>query len=278
MSEPGPAFQQITAYDRASIKQRELDWQSKPATYKFYSHAPVISLPVPKAPLAQDLDSELWSCVGRRRSVRAFGATPISLDELSRLLWASTGITTSYVSPHGQEFYRAAPSAGALYPIETYLVANKVEGLEPGLYHYRVAGHDMLERPIAEGSHALELLRAGDLRQEVTAASFDQPFCGKAGVVFLWTAVFPRSVWKYKARAYRYFYLDAGHIAAHVSLAAVALGLGSCQVAAFYDEEVDRLLGIDGDSEGIIYMTAVGRPSRPFRSTADPRNTARPKE
>ena len=132
---------------------------------------------------------------------------------------------------------------------------------------------------MAEGSHSLELLRSGDLREEVVAASFDQPFCGKAGVVLLWTAVFPRSVWRYKDRAYRYFYLDAGHIAAHVSLAAVALGLASCQVAAFYDEDVNKLLNIDGESEGIVYMTAVGRPSRPFRSTAtDARNIAHPKE
>ena len=277
--QPGPTFQQRTSYDRESGRRGELDWHSKPATYKFYRHAPVISLPAPAPGPDEELDSDLWSCVNRRRSVRSFGATPVSLLELSRLLWASSGITNSYVTPHGQEFYRATPTAGALYPIETYIVANKVEDLEPGLYHYRVAGHDMLERPIVEGSHSLELLRNGDLREEIVAASFDQRFCGKAGVVFLWTAVFPRSVWKYEDRAYRYFYLDAGHIAAHVSLAAVALGLGSCQVAAFYDEEVNKLLGLDGEAEGIVYMTAVGRPSRPFkRATANTRNTARPKE
>jgi len=277
--QPGPAFQRNTSYDRVSRRRGGLDWQSKPATYKFYSHAPVVSLPSPGPDQEEGLDSDLWSCVKRRRSVRSFGATPVSLSELSSLLWAGSGVTNSYVTPHGQEFYRAAPTAGALYPIETYVVANKVEDLDPGLYHYRVAGHDMLERPIAEGSHALELLREGDLREEVVAASFDQPFCGKAGAVFLWTAVFPRSVWKYKDRAYRYFYLDAGHIAAHVSLAAVALGLGSCQVAAFYDDEINALLGIDGESEGIVYMTAVGRPSRPFRTPASAtRNTARPKE
>lgn len=276
---PGRMFQEETSYQRSSMEEHELNWQSKPPTYKFHSYAPVISLPVPALRPDEESALDLWTCVGRRRSVRSFGVTPISLLELSRLLWASAGITTSYITPHGQEFYRAAPTAGALYPIETYVVVNKVEDLEPGLYHYRVAGLDVLERPMVEGSHSLEQLKTGDLRTEVAAAALDQPFCGKAGAVFLWTAVFARSVWKYRERAYRYFYLDAGHMAAHLSLAAVAEGLGSCPVAAFYDDEINALLGIDGESEGIVYMTAVGRPSRPFGSSqADLRHTARPKE
>jgi SagB-type dehydrogenase family enzyme len=275
----GRAFQDKTSYQRGAMEEAELNWQNRPETYKFYSHAPVISLPSPTPALPEDDKSDIWRCVSGRRSVRSFGATPLTSLELSRLLWASAGITTSYITPQGQEFYRATPTAGALYPIETYVVVNKVEGLEPGLYHYRVAGVDMLGRPMVEGSHALEQLRAGDMREELAAASLDQPLCGKAGAVFLWTAVFARTVWKYKERAYRYVYLDAGHMAGHLSLASVALGLGSCPVAAFYDDEVNHLLDVDGQSESIIYMTAVGRPSRPFgKSQGDRRHTARPKE
>lgn len=276
---PGREFQQATSYSRDSMEDHELDWRSKPPIYKFYAHAPVIGLPDPAPALDEYPGPDMYTCVSRRRSVRSFGATPISLLELSRLLWASGGITTSYITPHGQDFYRASPTAGALYPIETYVVANKVEGLEPGLYHYRVAGIDILERPIAEGSHALEQLESGDLRGDISAAALDQLMCAKAGAVFLWTAVFGRSVWKYRERAYRYVYLDAGHMAAQLSLAAVSQGLGSCPIAAFYDDEINGLLGVDGDSEGIVYMTAVGRPSRPFGGTqSDPRHTARPKE
>jgi SagB-type dehydrogenase family enzyme len=280
LEHPGRTFQDMTSYHRDSMEERELEWRSKPSTYKFYSYAPVISLPSPAHTPDDDPGGDLWSCVGRRRSIRSFGATPLSLLELSRLLWASAGVTTTFITPHGQDFYRAAPTAGALYPIETYVVANRVEGLEPGLYHYRVAGLDILERPIIEGSHSLEQLKTGDLRSEITAAALDQPMCGKAGVVFLWTAVFARSEWKYRERAYRYFYLDAGHMAAQLSLAAVAQGLGSCAVAAFYDDEVNALLEVDGQTEGIIYMTAAGRPSRPFGSAGrvDLRHTARPKE
>jgi SagB-type dehydrogenase family enzyme len=99
-------------------------------------------------------------------------------------------------------------------------------------------------------------------------------------VVFVWTAVFARSVWKYRDRAYRYFYLDAGHIAAQVSLAAVSLGLGSCPVAAYFDDEANVLLELDGESESVLYMTTVGKPSRPFGGAGrvDVHHTARPKE
>jgi len=280
LEHPGRTFQNMTSYHRDSMEERELEWRNKPSTYKFYSYAPVISLPSPAQTPGEDPGPDLWNCVGHRRSVRSFGATPLSLLELSRLLWASAGVTTTFITPHGQDFYRAAPTAGALYPIETYVVANRVEGLEPGLYHYRVAGLDILERPIIEGSHSLEQLKTGDLRSQIAAAALDQPMCGKAGVVFLWTAVFARSEWKYRERAYRYFYLDAGHMAAQLSLAAVAQGLGSCAVAAFYDDEVNALLDVDGQTEGIVYMTATGRPSRPFGGAGrvDLRHTARPKE
>jgi SagB-type dehydrogenase family enzyme len=276
---PGKAFQDETCYHRESMEEHELDWRSKPPIYKFYNYAPVIALPTPAPALDEYPGPDMYTCVSKRRSIRSFGATPLSLLELSRLLWASAGITTSYITPHGQDFYRAAPTAGALYPIETYVVVNKVEELDPGLYHYRVAGLDILERPIAEGSHALEQLKVGDLRSDISAAALDQLMCARAGVVFIWTAVFARSEWKYRDRAYRYFYLDAGHMAAQLSLAAVAQGLGSCPVAAFYDDEMNALLGIDGVTEGTIYLSAVGRPQRPSGPAQnDPRHTARPKE
>jgi SagB-type dehydrogenase family enzyme len=279
LEHPGRTFQGATSYDRDSLEELTPDWRSKPPLYKFYSHCPVIGLPSPLPGPDEPPGPDVLTCIRRRRTVRSFGATPLTLLELSRLLYSSSGTTASFIDPQGQDFYRAAPAAGALYPIETYLVVNKVEGLEPGLYHYRVTGLDILERPIAEGSHSLEQLRVGDLRTEISSAALDQPWCGKAGVVFVWTAVFARSEWKYRDRSFRYFYLDAGHMAAQLSLVAVWQGLGTCQLGAFYDEELNNLLGVDGQTEGTVYLTAVGRPSRPFRSArSDPRHTARPKE
>lgn len=276
----GRIFQQETRYRREAMEARGLDWGSKPPTYKSYENAPLTPLPVPFAPpgehsgsgddaasagggaMAEGAVPDLLTCVARRRSVRAFGAAPLTLLDLSRLLWASTGLTGATAVSRGPHFYRAAPSAGALYPIETYVVANNVQDLESGLYHYRVAGIDAGGRPAVDGGHVLEQLKTGDLRAAVAAAALDQPMCGKAGAVFLWTAVFARCEWKYRERAYRYIYLDAGHIAAQLSLTAVAQGLGSCAVAAFYDDEADMLLGVDGHDEAVVYMTAVGVPAR----------------
>lgn len=260
LEHPGKNFQVKTSYHRLSMEERALDWRSKPPSRKYYPHARVVGLPNPIHGAGEDSGPNLWECVTRRRSIRSYGPTALTLSQVSRLLWASAGITAAFTTPHGPDFYRAAPSAGALYPIETYMVAHRVEGLEPGIYHYRVAGLDVLERPISEGSHVLEQLRTGDISAEIRAAALDQPVCAKAGAVFIWTAVIARGVWKYRERAYRYFYLEAGHMAAQLSLAAVALGLGSCPVAAFYDDEVNTLLDVDGETESAIYMTSVGHP------------------
>jgi SagB-type dehydrogenase family enzyme len=128
------------------------------------------------------------------------------------------------------------------------LVIHAVEGIEPGIYHYAV------------DQHALEILRTGDFRTDIARAALDQDIAFWANVVFVWTAVFDRSKWKYRQRAYRYIYLDAGHIAQNTALGAVALGLGSCQIGALYDDEANALLQVDGVEESTIYMTVVGKP------------------
>ena len=179
----------------------------------------------------------------RRRSVREFREKPISITDLSQILWASQGITQKMQGIG----LRTTPSAGALYPIETYLVINNVSELEAGIYHYTVEAHE------------LEQIKKGDFRNPVARAALDQEVTYYAGVVFVWTAIFNRSKWKYEQRAYRYIYLDAGHIAQNAALSAVALGLGSCQIAALYDEEANGVLGVDGINESTIYMTAVGK-------------------
>ena len=201
-------------------------------------------------------DSGLFDALARRRSVRAYGPEPLALGELGALLWAAAGVTARQ---DGFAF-RTAPSAGGLYPIEHYVVANDVEGLEQGLYHYDVLGR------------ALERLHAGDLRLPVARAALDQRIAAEAQAVFVWTAVLERSRWKYGERFVRYVLLDAGHIAENVALAATALGLGTCQIAAFFDEEAADILGVDPDVEPVVYMSTAGRPAgrrrpgRPARS------------
>ncbi|MEE9618188.1 MAG: SagB/ThcOx family dehydrogenase [Anaerolineae bacterium] len=236
----GDTFQSETRYQRGHLPGGGLDWANKPATYKHYPSAPKIPLSTPQTTGGVSL----WDVIRRRRSVRRYQDSPLQEAELSQLLWAAQGITRV-----GRGFgFRTAPSAGALYPVETYLVIHAVEGIEPGVYHYGVAGHE------------LDQLKTGDFRQDVARAALDQEIAHWANVVFIWTAVFERSKWKYKQRAYRYVYLDAGHIAQNVALGAVALGLSSCQIAALYDDEVNALLGVDGVDESAIYMTVVGKP------------------
>jgi SagB-type dehydrogenase family enzyme len=233
----GDRFQQEVKYHRGHLPGGYLDWASKPETYKQYPTAPKIPLDPPQT----DDGTPLWAVLRKRRSVRHFKDEPMTKSELSQLLWAAQGITNR------QSRFRTAPSAGALYPVETYLVVNSVEDVEPGVYHYAVDKHE------------LDQLRVGDFRLPVAQAALDQEVAYHANVVFIWTALFERSKWKYNQRAYRYVYLDAGHIAQNVALAAVALNLGSCQIGALYDDEVNTLIGVDGIEESAIYMTVVGR-------------------
>lgn len=236
----GRAYLRDTRHSRAHLVGGRMDWAHQPDWFKTYPDAPRVKLP----DLALD-DSGLFDALARRRSVRAYGPEPLALGELGALLWAGAGITAR------QEGFalRTAPSAGGLYPIEHYVVANEVEGLEQGLYHYDVLGR------------ALERLYAGDLRPPVARAALDQRIAAEAQAVFVWTAVLERSRWKYGERFLRYVLLDAGHIAENVALAATALGLGTCQIAAFFDEEAADILGVDPDAEPVVYMSTAGRPA-----------------
>lgn len=234
----GENFQQGTKYTRASLDASPLNWSTKPETYKEYPQSPFISLPQPVIHNGPGI----WQTIMERRSERDFSGAPISREQLSQLLWAGQGITRQI---QGYEL-RSAPSAGALYPIETYLCINDVTGIDSGIFHYNIR------------RHGLEQIQVGNLGGQLAAAALGQPFCATANVVFIWTAVFERSVWKYKQRAFRYIYLDAGHIGHATALAAVALDLGSCQIAAFFDDEVNQLIGVDGDKESVVYLTAVG--------------------
>jgi SagB-type dehydrogenase family enzyme len=236
----GDRFQKETKYRRGKLLGGMLDWLNKPSIYKEYSGSKKIALLVPKSVGRMSFDD----VVRKRRSIRSFSPKYVNKEQLGCLLWASTGVQRKQ---GGYEF-RTVPSAGALYPIETYLVVNNVEDLARGVYHYSVK------------EHLLEELKLGDFREEVTLAALGQRMCMEAAVVFIWTAVFFRSKWKYKQRAYRYIYLDAGHIAQNLALSATSIGLGSCQIGALYDDELNQIVNVDGSEESAIYMSAVGYP------------------
>jgi SagB-type dehydrogenase family enzyme len=215
------------------------NWGQQPPLYKEYPGARVVSLPKPR------LDGGLSTAdaIVRRRSAREYSAAAMSLAELSRLLYLSSGIVDDeWGNPH-----RSAPSSGALYPIELYPLVHNVDGVEPGVYHY-----DMR-------AHALQLVRAGDFREQVVAQGLHQEYLGQCNVVLFLTMIMQRMRWRYQDRSYRYGLVEAGHIGQNLYLAATSAGLGACAIGAFMDDDINAMLGVDGVEEAAIYMLSAGK-------------------
>lgn len=240
----GEKFQQETKYDPNKPMGYALDWSRRPKFHKNHE-SPLAYIPLSDPDMKSR--ANLWQLLRDRRSKREYDAgRNLKKDLLSALLWATQGVTAKY----GEFLFRTAPSAGGLYPVETYLFLRAVEGLEPGIYHFRAHVFD------------LEFLKKGDYSRELTDAALGQMIVMGAQVTFIWSAVVERSRWKYRQRAYRYIYLDAGHIAQNLYLAAEALGLGACAIGALFDDRVNNIIGVDGIEETVIYMATVGWPQR----------------
>ena len=234
----GDRYQWETRYHRNDMSGGRLRPEEMPETYKTYPDAETVPLPEP----TRSAGKFIWDILSRRRSIRDYSSAPASLEKLSQLRWAVQGVTARA----GRYALRTAPSAGALYPLETYVLVNRVSDLEAGIYHYDVR------------RHRLEVVRKGDFGSEAAQAALGQEMVQEAAFVLIWTAVVARSKWKYRERAYRYIYMDAGHIGQNAYLAAEALNLGCCTIGAFFDDEVDSLVGIDGKEEVAVYLCAVG--------------------
>ena len=238
----GEKFQQATKYSPDKPMGYTLDWSRRPEPYKNH-RSPLAYIPLPDPDIKSG--ANLRQLLQDRRSRREYDAGQSLKGELlSAILWATQGITAKY----GEFLFRTAPSAGGLYPVETYLFLRAVDGFEPGIYHFRPQVFD------------LELLKKGNYARELTEAALGQTIVMGAQVTFIWSAVVERSKWKYRQRAYRYIYLDAGHIAQNLYLSAEALKLGVCAIGALFDDKVNSIIGVDGIEETVIYMATVGWP------------------
>jgi len=191
----------------------------------------MIKLPDP----VKDSKFSVERAINERRSIRTYKDAPLTLKEVSQLLWASQGTVAS-----GR---RAAPSAGATYPLEIFFVAGNVEGLKQGLYRYK------------NKEHSLELIREGDFRKPISDRALRQDMILKAPATIVVSAVFDRTRARYGARAERYVHMEAGHVGENIMLQATALGLGTVPVGAFIDSEVKSVLGIKEDP---LYLFPVG--------------------
>jgi SagB-type dehydrogenase family enzyme len=194
----------------------------------------IVELPKPKTEGTVSLETTLL----KRRSIRDFRNEPVSLASVSQLLWAAQGITNSMG-------FRTAPSAGALYPLELYIVVANVTGLNPGIYHYSPQKHNL----------TLEI--DGDKRKNIANAALGQGAIQEAPIVFVFTSVHQRVTMKYGKRGLQYISMEVGHAAQNLCLQAVALDLGSVVIGAFYEDKVSGVLELKSNCTP-MYIVPVG--------------------
>ena len=201
--------------------------------------------------LPQDLtvgEMPLLEAINRRKSRRKFTEEPLTLEELSFLLWATQGVRET--SGDGPMTRRTVPSAGSRHPFETYLFVNRVEGLVPGLYRYLPLDHKLCF-----------LYADPALAERVNDACCGQKFVGHSAVAFIWTAIPYRTEWRYSIYvfAHKLIALDAGHMCQNLYLASEALGAGTCAIGTYDQGKMDAILGVDGVEEFAVYVAPVGR-------------------
>ena len=236
------------------------NWQGTETDQKKGVPVPPVEKPIPPGAVLIDLPGpqhlpagqvSLAEVIRRRRSLREYAPEPLSLEELSFLLWACQGVSRDEQGKPQRRIVsvlRTVPSGGARHPFETYLVVNRVSGLEGGLYRYLPLEHQLCR--VYNRSELDRLLAAHEPQQDFTL---------QCAVLFIWTANPYRTEWRYGIVAARLIALDAGHVCQNLYLASEAIGAGTCAIGAYDQEGADGLLGLDGKDEFTIYMAAVGK-------------------
>jgi SagB-type dehydrogenase family enzyme len=187
----------------------------------------------------------LTTAIGDRQSRRNFSPQLLTLDELSFLLWATQGVRQQDTLG---AVLRTVPSAGNRHALETYLAVQRVNGVEPGFYRYLPLEHQLLH-----------LFDEEQMPGKLTEATLGQTFVGHAAVVFIWTTIPYRMEWRYGLAAHKVIALDAGHVCQNLYLACEAIGAGTCAVAAYHQQLMDRLVRVDGQEEFVVYLAPVGK-------------------
>ena len=241
------------------------EWQKLETDQRKQAPPPPPQKPYPEEAVLVDLVAPAYFTVGqmplieairRRRSRRRFTEEPLTLEELSFLLWATQGVVQTQSGPadvlwKGVATLRTVPSGGARHPFETYLVVRRVQGFAPGLYRYLPLEHKMcFIREYAQ-----------------LAARLDDTWGSRGSlaggaVVFIWTAIPYRTEWRYGTIAPKIITLDAGHVCQNLYLACEAIGVGTCAIAAYDQKKVDAIVGVDGREEFVVYLAPVGRVER----------------
>jgi SagB-type dehydrogenase family enzyme len=204
-----------------------------------------VSLPAPGKWKGEIPGIDLESAIVCRESRRHYLPDPVSLAELSFLLYSTQGVRQT---PHPSVSLRTVPSAGARHSFETYLVIRNVEDVDPGLYRYLPLEHELVF-----------LNEVENMEMRVSLACFGQQFVGAGAVTLVWATIPYRMEWRYGPLAHRVILIDVGHVCQNLYLACEAIGAGTCGVAAYDQQEVDELIGVDGEEEFTVYLAPVGK-------------------
>lgn len=233
----GEAFHELTKFHRNYMAPHVANEEREPQ-YKEYQNVKQYPLPAPSTKIL----TSAFEAMIHRRSIRNYSKDDLKMHHLSKILWVAQGITAKV---KGAEL-RAVGSAGALHPLEIYIIVNNVGDMPQGLYHYNVR------------AHALDLLIQDNFSLGIMNACLGQEFISESAAVIAWTGVFGRATWRYNQRAYRYAYLECGHAMQNASVACQAMDVGCCEIGAFYDDEINLMLGLDTANESVISLMSLG--------------------
>ena len=241
--EIGKEFMKKTQYKYMEPSAQNKGLTQPPLELDYDSSQQIIDIPRPQELSIKEMS--LQRAIESRESVRKYSDHPLTLVELSWLLWCTQGVKEVMGT---RATLRTVPSAGARHAFETYLLVNNVDGLQEGLYRFLAIDHKLLL-----------VNRNPNIAEKITKAALDQSQVKKSNVTFLYVAVVERMKWRYGMRGYRYLHLDAGHVGQNLYLAAENIGCGVCAIAAFEDEELNRVLQLDGEELFVIYLLTVGK-------------------
>lgn len=233
-------------WTESGLKTDQQKGVPRPAPQKpFDENAELVDLVSPDEFALGDLP--LRELIAIRASRRKYTDQALTLEELSFLLWATQGVRSVEPARDGLITWRTVPSGGCRHSFESYVCIDRVQGVKPGLYRYLPIEHKLL--PVSEDVTT----------RQVGEACCGQKFVGEAAVVFIWSVIPYRMEWRYTTRAHKTIVLDAGHLCQNLYLAAEAIGAGTCAIGAYLQEDMDALVGLDGEDEFVIYAAPVGK-------------------
>lgn len=239
----GKEFMKRTSPKHLGPSDQSRGYPQPPLAFGYDDDDTVIDLPAPGELHVEAVN--LRELMEKRRSLRDYADAPLTPAELSYLLWCTQGVQEITNRP---TTLRPVPSAGARHAFETYLLANKIDTVPPGLYRFAAIEHKLVEERAAPG-----------IADKVAHACLQQEHVKSSAVTFIWTTALYRMTYRYGERGYRYLHLDAGHVCQNLYLAAESINCGACAVGAFDDEEINALLGFDDDKQFVVYVATVGK-------------------